>query len=127
MTLLRTPRAFNEFFNNVQDMREIQLWFSSLAQTTPTTSADSQTRIITIDTEMNASIGGITIDASANSVTYSFADPGVYKGRTYKIDVKDDTFGAFVYGVLNGTLQTFPLYVEESLIIQDNGSSWRTK
>lgn len=127
MTQVNTPRAFNEFFNNKRDMREIQKWFTQFSRTTPTVIGEATTIIITKDTNQNSSQGGITIDASLNSVRYTLATPGVYKGKIYRIDIKDDTFTADISGIINGLEQNFQMYVDESIIIQDNGTSWRVK
>jgi len=127
MAVQRPPKAFLAYFNNKRDMREIEKWFTSFARTTPTTEAEGTTTIITSDTNQNASQAGITIDASLNDVRYFLASPGTYKGRIYRIDVKDSTFVADVSGTINGVDQNFRMYKDESIIIQDNGTSWRVK
>lgn len=127
MPIQNPPKAFNAFFNDKRDMREIQKWFTDFSRTTPTVIAEATTLIITQDTSQTAGIAGITIDASASDVRYFLAAPGVYKGKIYRIDVKDDTNVADVSGVINGVDQNFRLYKDESIIIQDNGTSWRIK
>jgi hypothetical protein len=127
MTQIKTPRAFNEFFNDNRDMREIQKWFTDFSRTTPTVISEGTTVIITEDTNQNASQAGITIDASLNDVRYYLKAPGVYKGKIYRIDVKDDTNIADISGIINGVDQNFRMYADESIIIQDNGTSWRVK
>lgn len=127
MPVQSPPRAFNAFFNDKRDMREIQKWFTEFSRTTPAVIAEGTTITITEDTNQNAAQAGITIDASLNDVRYNLQEPGVYKGKLYRIDVKDDTNTADVSGKINGEEQNFQMYKDESIIIQDNGTSWRVK
>ena len=108
--------------------REIQRFFETLAFTTPNAQSESNVKIIGSETySLTSSDGSITIDASLNGVKILLPVPNVYKGKIYRIDVKDSTNKASVSGILNGVDQDFEMFVDESLIIQDNGSSYRVK
>ena len=127
MPIQRPPKAFLSVFNGLPNYREIERWFTRWSETTPTVEAEGTTIIITEDTNQNASEAGITIDASSNDVRYTLKDPGVYKGRTYRIDVKNSDNTVYINGTINNTVGDFQMYKDESLIIQDNGTSWRVK
>ena len=119
------PRELSNYF---QEDREIQKFFELLAFTTPNSESESNTKIISSETYSLTSFdGSITIDASVNAVRVILPVPNVYKGKIYRIDVKDSTNTVLIDGVLNDLDQQFEMWEDESIIIQDNGSSYRVK
>lgn len=125
MARVQTPRELMMYFNSNY---EIQRFFESLAFAIPNSESESNVKIIGSESfSLTSSEGSITIDASANPVTIILPVPNVYKGKIYRIDVKDATNKVLIDGVLNDLDQQFEMFVDESIIIQDNGSSYRVK
>jgi hypothetical protein len=122
---LITPRGLMLAFNSD---REVQRYFEDVSKTVANSDIDSVPKIID-DLEYQAilSDGSLTIDASNNEVKIILKTPGIYKGKTYYIDIKDATNGAFISGIINYTQRDFKMYQNESIILQDNGESWQKK
>jgi hypothetical protein len=125
MAIIKMPRELSIFFKSNP---AIQKFFEALSRTTPTTQAESDTKIIDdIEYPASSADGSMSMNAANNSVKIVLKTPGIYKGKIYRIDVIDSTNTCVVSGIINNTQQDFQIYVEESIIIQDNGSSWRVK
>lgn len=107
---------------------EIQRFFERIAFVIPNSESESNAKIIN-ETEysLTSADGSITIDASLNSVKIILPEPNVYKGKIYRVDVLDSTHTVLISGTLNDLLQDFEMFADESIIIQDNGTSWRVK